>query len=86
MTITGQRGQASFGALLCPRQKREAAFQLSAFLLSTARSVVRGRVVPLAHRRTAAFQYDAPAFSLSATPPGSLLESVNNHRPSSGGL
>src|ERR1039458_9758256 len=53
---------------------REATFQLSAFLLSPARPVVRGRVVPLSHCPISASRHGPQGFSLSGSPLGLCWE------------
>ena len=49
---------------------REATFQLSTFLLSRARPVVRGRVIPLSHCPILASRHGPQGFSLSSSPLG----------------
>jgi hypothetical protein len=49
---------------------REATFQLSAFLLSPARPVVRGRVIPLSQCPISASRHGPQGFSLSGSPLG----------------
>jgi hypothetical protein len=53
---------------------REATFQLAAFLLSPARPVVRGRVVPLSHCPISASRHGPQGFSLSGSPLGLCWE------------